>query len=100
MYVEVFRFRVNPSFQGEFEQLYASMVTHIKGLNGYMSHKVFTADDGETVVVGYFETFESVEAWDKHPEHKHAKERGKADIFIEYDVVVAQVVEHHAKKPT
>ena len=98
MHIEVFRFRVNPEFQGEFEELYASMVRHINGLKGYLSHKVFKADDGEGVLVGFFEDFDAVEAWDRHPEHKRAKERGKADIFTEYDVMVAAVVERHTKK--
>ena len=96
MHVEVFRHRVDPAFQGEFDDLYARMVTVVRGLKGYISHKVFTAEDGEKVLIGYFEDFETVEEWDRHSEHKYAKERGKTDVFLEYDVVVAEVVEHHA----
>lgn len=96
MHVEVFRHRVDPAFQGEFDDLYDRMVTVVRGLKGYISHKVFTAEDGEKVLIGYFEDFETVEEWDRHPEHKYAKERGKTDVFLEYDVVVAEVVEHHA----
>ena len=94
--VVVFRRRVDPDFQGEFDELYARMVTVVKGLKGYMSHKVFTAEDGEKVLIGYFEDFEAIEEWDVHPEHKYAKDRGKNGVFLEYDVVVAEVVEHHA----
>lgn len=97
MHIEVFRHRVAPDFQGEFDDLYLRMVKNIKGLKAYISHKVFTAEDGEKVLIGYFESFDAVEEWDAHPEHKYAKERGKADVFLEYDVVVAEVVEHHAK---
>ena len=35
-----------PQFSGEFDDLYARMVTIVKGLKGYISHKVFTAEDG------------------------------------------------------
>ena len=97
LHVEVFRHRVDPSFQGEFDDLYARMVTIVKGLKGYINHKVFTAEDGERVLIGYFSDFEAIEEWDVHPEHKYAKERGKADGFTEYDVIVAKVVEHHSK---
>lgn len=97
MHVEVFRHRIDPAFKGEYDDLYDRMVTIVSGLKGYISHKVFTAEDGESVLIGYFEDFETVEEWDVHPEHKYAKERGKADVFLEYDVVVAEVVEHHAK---
>ena len=96
MHVEVFRHRVDPDFQGEFDELYARMVTVVKGLKGYMSHKVFTAEDGEKVLIGYFEDFEAIEEWDVHPEHKYAKDRGKNGAFLEFDEVVAEVVEHHA----
>ena len=96
MHVEVFRHRVDPDFQGEFDELYGRMRTVVKGLKGYMSHKVFTAEDGEKVLIGYFEDFEAIEEWDVHPEHKYAKDRGKNGVFLEYDVVVAEVVEHHA----
>ena len=97
MHVEVFRHRVDPDFQGEFDDLYARMVTVVRGLKGYISHKVFTAEDGERVLLGYFESFDAIEEWDVHPERKYAKERGKADVFTEYDVIVAEVVERHSK---
>jgi heme-degrading monooxygenase HmoA len=97
MHIEVFRHRIDPDFKGEFDALYERMVTIVTGLKGYISHKVFTAEDGERVLVGYFENYEVVEEWDVHPEHKYAKERGKTDIFTEYDVMVAKVVEHHSK---
>ena len=97
MHIEVFRHRIDPDFKGEFDALYERMVTIVTGLKGYISHKVFTAEDGERVLVGYFENYEAVEEGDVHPEHKYAKERGKTDIFTEYDVMVAKVVEHHSK---
>ena len=97
MHIEVFRHRIDPDFKGEFDALYERMVTIVKGLKGYINHKVFVAEDGERVLVGYFESFEAIEEWDVHPEHKYAKERGKSDIFTEYEVIVAEVVERHAK---
>lgn len=100
MHIEVFRYRVNPDFQDEFETLYARMAGLIKGLSGYLGHKVYTADDGEKLLVGYFSDFATVEAWDRHPEHKHAKERGRSAVFAEYEVMVGEVVEHHSSKDT
>lgn len=99
VHIEVFRHRIDPDFRGEFDELYSRLVTVVRGLNGYMGHKVFTADDGERVLIGYFESFKAIEEWDEHPEHKYAKERGKMDVFTEYDVIVAEVVEQHTKHP-
>ena len=92
-----FRHRIDPSFRGEFDDLYARMVTIVKGLKGYISHKVFTAEDGEESSDWLFQRLRSYRGMDVHPEHKYAKERGKADVFTEYDVIVAKVVEHHSK---
>ncbi len=99
LHVEIFRYRIDPSFQGEFDALYDRMATVVRGQKGYIGHKVFVAEDGERMLVGYFESFETIEAWDVHPEHKHAKDRGKADVLTEYDVIVARVVERHSKSP-
>lgn len=95
MHIEVFRYRVDPAHQDEFDALYEEMAGLVAGLKGYIGHKVYTADDGEKLLVGQFEDFATVEEWDKHPAHKRAKERGKEAVFLEYEVMVGDVVEHH-----
>lgn len=97
MIIAVFRSRTNPEFSAELDRLYGEMSNHIAKLPGYLGHKLFTAEDGEQVVIAEFENEEAFLAWDHHPEHKKAKERGKADIFTEYDVAVAKIFERHTK---
>jgi len=72
MHVEVFRHKIAPDFKGEYDELYARMATVVRGLKGYLSHKVFSAEDGEQVLIGYFADYEAIDEWDKHPEHKFA----------------------------
>ncbi len=98
MMVAVFRSRVNTEHEEEFSKLYQEMGDIVSGLPGYISHKIFAADDGEGVVIAEFENQDAVTLWDKHPDHKRVKELGKKYIFDEYDVAVAQIVERH-KKP-
>ena len=97
MIIAVFRNRVNAQAQKEFDRLYSEMSTHINKIPGYISHKSFASDDGEQVVIVEFENKEALEAWDIHPEHKKAKERGKQEIFDKYDVAVATIFERHTK---
>lgn len=97
MIIAVFRNRVNPDTEEEFDRLYQEMSAHIAKVPGYISHKSFYADDGERVVIAEFTDKEALERWDTHPEHKKAKERGKQDIFDTYDVAVADVFERHTK---
>lgn len=80
-----------------FKRLYAEMSNHIARIDGYKGHKMYKADDGEAVVVVEFEDDVSFEAWDKHPAHKKAKERGKLEVFDFYDVMVGKVFERHTK---
>ncbi len=97
MIVGVFKYRVNPDFQEEFENLYGQMAGHIAKIKGYNGHKVYQGDDGENVLVVEFEDDAAFEAWDTHMEHKKAKERGKAEVFDAYDVSVGRVFERHVK---
>ena len=60
-----------------------------------MSHKVFTAEDGEKVLIGYFRNFRAIEEWDVTPSTNTPKTAAER-CLLEYDVVVAEVVEHHA----
>lgn len=94
-HMEVFRYRLDPDFKGEFDDLYGRMVTIVSAMPGYIEHKVFRHEDGEYCLIAYFKDRETVDAWDVHPEHKYAKERGKADIFRFYDVAVGEIYEHH-----
>ncbi len=97
MIIAVFRNRINEKVREEFDRLYTEMSDHIAKLPGYISHKTFSSNDGEQVVIVEFENEEGFLAWDKHPEHKKAKERGKEDVFTEYDVAVATIFERHTK---
>lgn len=97
MMIAVFRSRVNKNHMDEFSTLYDEMGGIVSGLPGYISHKIFTAADGEGVVIAEFQSEEAVHNWDVHPDHKRVKELGKKYIFDEYDVSVAKIVERHTK---
>jgi len=97
MFIAVFRARVSAPHADEFNRLYAEMGEIVSKIDGYVSHKLFSADDGEGVVIAEFLDFEAVEAWDKHQDHKRVKELGKKYIFDEYDVSVGKIVERHVK---
>lgn len=97
MIVAVFRSRVASHAVEEFTQRYAELSEHVVLIPGYLSHKVFVSSDDENCLIVEFATEEAFIAWDTHPEHNKAKERGKADVFSVYDVKVGRVFEHHHK---
>jgi len=58
---------------------------------GYVSHKRFTADDGERVTIVDFATEKGHRAWATHPEHVAAKRQGRAAFYSEFSVQVCRV---------
>ena len=91
MIVTVFRSRLNPEAQEEYMQWAARMGELAKTIPGYISHKVFVAQDGERVTIVEFETEEGMRAWATHPEHVEAKKKGRKTFFSEYRVQVCSV---------
>lgn len=98
MIVTVFRSRLNAASQGEYQQSATRMSELAKGIAGYVSHKGFTAPDGERVTIVEFESEAGLRAWAAHPEHVRAKQRGRAVFFSEYRVQVCNVMSDTADR--
>ena len=92
MIVTVFRSRVNPEAQEEYARWAKRMSELAAKMPGYVSHKGFTAPDGERVTIVEFESEEGQRAWAMHPEHLEAKKKGRAGFYLEYRVQVCDVV--------
>lgn len=95
MTIAVFRSCVADEHRAEHERLYDEMKQLVQQCPGYISHKLFTATDGEAVVIAEFEDLESVERWGDQPDHKLAQAAGKDHVYDRYDVAVCEVVERH-----
>ena len=95
--IAVFRFTPSQDTLEELDRLYGEMSDIVVAMPGYLSHKMFVANDQERVVVAEWADRDAFLAWDTHPEHKKAKELGKAYLFDAYDVAVADIFERHRK---
>jgi heme-degrading monooxygenase HmoA len=92
MIVTVFRSRLAPEAQSEYSQWAKRMSELAVAMPGYISHKLFVAQDGERLMLIEFESEESLRAWSTHPEHVQAKKLGRQRFFAEYRVQVCNVV--------
>ena len=92
MVVTVFRSRLNPEAADEYGRWAGRISELARTMPGYVSHKTFTADDGERVTIVEFEREEDVRAWSAHPEHVQAKKRGRAAFYSEYKIQVCSVL--------
>lgn len=91
MILTVFRSRVKPEALDEYVPLAARMSELARKMPGYVSHKGFTAEDGERVTIVEFESEETHRAWAMHPEHVEAKKKGRSSFYLEYRVQVCDV---------
>jgi heme-degrading monooxygenase HmoA len=98
MVVTVFRSRLNPAASDEYGQWAARIGQLARTMPGYISHKMFTAPDGERVTIVEFEREEDVRAWSAHPDHVQAKKKGRASFYSEYKIQVCSVLKESAFK--
>lgn len=92
MIVTVFRNRLKPGAQEDYTKWADRMNQLAIAMPGYISHKRFTADDGERVTIVEFESAEALAAWSQHPEHLEAKKLGRSDFYSEYTLQTCNVI--------
>ena len=92
MLVTVFRSRLNPENQQEYYEWAGRMAALAKTMPGYISHKSFTADDGERVTIVEFADEQSQRVWATNLQHVEAKKKGRSDFYTEYKLQICTVV--------
>jgi heme-degrading monooxygenase HmoA len=92
MTIAIFRTRMKPDVNmDEFLALHHRMNEIVTNMPGFVSVKLFSAEDGETLALAEFESLEALNAWRDHPEHVAARKRG-LEFFGDYSVKVCSLV--------
>ena len=92
MIVTVFRSRLKAANEQEYYEWAERIAALAKTMPGYVSHKSFTADDGERVTIVEFESEAALRAWQVDREHGKAKRRGIESFFSEYSFQICSVI--------
>lgn len=92
MIVTVFRSRLRPEHADEYFATAARMSELACAMPGYVSHKVFTAADGERVTIVEFESAATHRAWAADAAHAAAKQAGRGRFYSEYSIQVCEVL--------
>lgn len=92
MTVVVFRNRLRPGVEREFEAHANHIYELALKMPGLVSFKDFTAEDGERLSIIEFRSAEELEAWRVQTEHLAAQERGRQQYFSEYSLQVCELV--------
>jgi heme-degrading monooxygenase HmoA len=92
MIVTLFRNRLRADAGADYATWLARMRAIVTNLPGYISHKVYIAEDGERCTVVEFDTEEHQRTWAMHPEHVQAKALGRSSFYSEYNLQVCTLV--------
>ncbi len=92
MIVTVFRHRLRPDHLADYNTLAGEMAAEADKMPGFVSRKVFTAEDGERVTIVEFESEETHLAWAEHPGHRTAQKRGWSDFYAEYSIHICRTL--------
>ena len=96
MVLTVFRSRLKAENVEEYYKWAARMSEMAKTMPGYVSHKSFTAEDGERVTIVEFADAQGQEGWRTRLEHVEAQKKGRKEFYTEYKLQVCEVVRESA----
>jgi heme-degrading monooxygenase HmoA len=91
MVVTIFRNRLKPANVAEYYEWAERIAALARTMPGYISHKGFTAEDGERVTIVEFADEASQRAWSTEMQHVEAKKKGRADFYSEYKIQICSV---------
>lgn len=90
MVLVVFRSRLAGDHSREFQELGNRMKALAEGMPGFISYKVFIADDEERCSLIEFDSLENLSAWRNHPEHLEAQEAGRDRFYLDYSLQITE----------
>ena len=91
MIITVFRARLRPEHTDEYYALVGTVAAEADAMPGFVSRKVFIAEDGERVTIVEFESMEAHRAWAEHPTHVAAQRLGREKFYSDYNISICEV---------
>ena len=88
MVLVVFRSVLRPENEDEFQELASELITIAESMPGFLSYKVFKADDDERCSIIEFETEEDLKGWRDQVKHRQAQQTGRERFYAEYSLQV------------
>lgn len=93
MIVTIFRSHLNPpTIDGEYDHLVDTTSALVEHAPGFVSHKMFFAEDGERLTIVEFESEATQRAWAASAEHVEARRAGRKRLYKDYSIQICEVV--------
>jgi heme-degrading monooxygenase HmoA len=89
--ITVFRSRLRADVPEDYGDLADHLLDTARGIDGFVEHKVFVADDGERLTLVVFDSETAEAQWRDDAGHRMAQQRGRDEFYDEFDVAVTEV---------
>ena len=100
MIAVIFEVKLNEGKQEEYLQIAAQLREHLVKVEGFISIERFSSlsEEGKLCSLSFWKDEASVRQWREFDLHRLAQEKGKADIFADFRIRVAEVVRDYGMK--
>jgi len=100
MIAVIFEVKINEGKQEEYLQIAAQLREHLIKVDGFISIERFASlsEDGKICSLSFWEDEASIKQWREFGVHRLAQEKGKAGIFADFRIRVAEVVRDYGMK--
>ena len=94
MIAVIFEVKIREGRQEEYLQIAAQLREHLLNVDGFISIERFSSlsEDGKICSLSFWENEASIKQWREFDLHRLAQEKGKAGIFADFRIRVAEVV--------
>ena len=94
MIAVIFEVEISPSAQQDYLTLAADLHTQLSQLDGFISIERFQSLQqlGKLLSLSFWRDEAAVAAWRNVPAHRAAQQQGRAQVFIDYRLRVAEVL--------
>lgn len=100
MIAVIFEVQIKQGKQEEYLQIAAELKAHLARVEGFISIERFASlsEEGKLCSLSFWEDEASVKQWREVGVHRLAQEKGKAEIFADFRIRVAEVLRDYGMK--
>lgn len=94
MIAVIFEVKIQADKQDEYLQIASELREHLAKVDGFISIERFTSlsEEGKLCSLSFWQDEASIRQWREFDMHRQAQERGKAGIFADFRIRVAEVI--------
>ncbi|NJN00769.1 MAG: antibiotic biosynthesis monooxygenase [Aquincola sp.] len=92
MILTIFRSRLHPGNETEYESFVKSTSALAERSPGFLGHKMYFAPDGERLTLVEFDSVENQRAWSLSAEHRAAAKAGRMNFYETYRIQICRVM--------